>query len=479
MSLSSIESPKVFISYAWEDDDYKDKVRSFATELRRAGIDVVLDQWDLREGNDMNAFMEASVTDETVTNVLIMLSPSYESKANARAGGVGTETQIISPEVYGKVRQTKFIPVVFLRNPDGSVPKPAYLKSLLHFDLSNQGAYPAEYKRLVQMLYGVEVLPKPELGARPSWVGGVSVTPAEALMSLERIKGNEPPQIRHAIFSEELRKSAEAILRWDKSLASYTCDFKYTSMYLDAIPLRNTFNQVMRCYPYVDGGSGLVADALERLLLDIDTAGDDWYPKEMKKTMVHELFLYFVATMQGYGDACALGNVLARDYQANRYGDVRLGIGLFYHHDETLCYEIKRRDGKAWLSPMAKFWLENVDVDTCSGEAFILADELCFNSAIMAGRDSIPDTWHPKTYIYDEAFTAFRGYANGLRSQSLLEKAAQAFGFKDVEGFVRRFKEVESRDRAGEYTRHRLTEAYNSAPLLCRFVSSDQLGMRA
>lgn len=68
------------------------------------GIDVVLDQWSLKEGNDTYVFMEQSVTDSTITNVLILLDPNYEKKADTRDGGVGTETQIISPEVYNKKR---------------------------------------------------------------------------------------------------------------------------------------------------------------------------------------------------------------------------------------------------------------------------------------------------------------------------------------------------------------------------------------
>lgn len=47
--------------------------------------------------------MEKSVLDESITNVLILIDPTYAKKANERAGGVGTETQIISAEVYNKV----------------------------------------------------------------------------------------------------------------------------------------------------------------------------------------------------------------------------------------------------------------------------------------------------------------------------------------------------------------------------------------
>ena len=110
---STIEHPKVFISYAWGSEDYRLKVRSFANRLNgEMGIDVCQIN-GLERGNDTYAFMEQSVTDPTITNVLILLDPIYEKKANERHGGVGTETQIISPEIYNKVKQEKFLPVNF------------------------------------------------------------------------------------------------------------------------------------------------------------------------------------------------------------------------------------------------------------------------------------------------------------------------------------------------------------------------------
>ena len=77
---SKIEHPKVFISYAWGNEDYQDKVLAFATSLIQDGIDVVLDKWSLHEGNDTYAFMEKSVTDKTITNVLILLDQNYTKK---------------------------------------------------------------------------------------------------------------------------------------------------------------------------------------------------------------------------------------------------------------------------------------------------------------------------------------------------------------------------------------------------------------
>ena len=111
----TIQQPKVFISYAWGSQEYQDRVIALSRDLIGDGIDVLLDKWSLKEGHDTYAYMEQSVNNIDVTNVLILLDPVYAQKANSRSGGVGTETQIISPEIYNNVTQEKFLPVVMER----------------------------------------------------------------------------------------------------------------------------------------------------------------------------------------------------------------------------------------------------------------------------------------------------------------------------------------------------------------------------
>lgn len=152
----TIEHPKVFISYAWGSQEYQNIVLSLAGDLQSDGVEVLLDKWNLKEGHDTYAYMEQSVNDPTVTNVLILLDPVYAEKADGRSGGVGTETQIISPEIYNNVTQEKFLPVVMERTKNGDIPKPQYLKGILHFDLSVDEKYNDEYQRLVKRLFGVE-----------------------------------------------------------------------------------------------------------------------------------------------------------------------------------------------------------------------------------------------------------------------------------------------------------------------------------
>ncbi len=74
---------------------------------------------DLKEGHDKYAFMEQMVTDPNVSKVLIVSDKSYAEKADSRKGGVGIESQIISDEIYRKVVQEKFVPIVTQYDDDG------------------------------------------------------------------------------------------------------------------------------------------------------------------------------------------------------------------------------------------------------------------------------------------------------------------------------------------------------------------------
>jgi hypothetical protein len=57
MSADSLNKiPKVFISYSWSSSD---RVLEFAKRLMANGVDVILDKWDLKEGQT-NMFLWSS-----------------------------------------------------------------------------------------------------------------------------------------------------------------------------------------------------------------------------------------------------------------------------------------------------------------------------------------------------------------------------------------------------------------------------------
>ena len=106
-------TPKIFISYSWASETTKTITRELAETLLKDGINVIIDIWDLKPGQDVYFFMEQSVKSQDIDRVLMICDKSYAEKADARKGGVGVETTVISYEVYKDTQQEKFIPICY------------------------------------------------------------------------------------------------------------------------------------------------------------------------------------------------------------------------------------------------------------------------------------------------------------------------------------------------------------------------------
>lgn len=126
---------KVFISYSWTPEGNKIWVKQLVDRLEMDGVDVIVDYKDLKLGNDKYAFMERMVSDESVSKVLVICNKTYKEKADERNGGVGDESAIITPKVYGNTNQEKFIPVVNEHDNDGQPYLPNYLATRMYADL--------------------------------------------------------------------------------------------------------------------------------------------------------------------------------------------------------------------------------------------------------------------------------------------------------------------------------------------------------
>ena len=185
--------PKVFISYSWI---CKNKAVELADRLLDNGVDVVIDVYDLREGMNKYAFMQRIVNDPSIEKALLLCDKSYKDKADSFKGGVGDETMVISPEIYGKVEQEKFIPVVLERDENGEPFLPTMVNSLIYIDLSDPATAEEEFLKLVRNLWGAPDKRKPKLGSRPAWldlpavnVSGIN-NQMRALSAVARAKPN-------------------------------------------------------------------------------------------------------------------------------------------------------------------------------------------------------------------------------------------------------------------------------------------------
>jgi len=163
-------TPKVFISYSWSSEEHQSRIKSWAEQLIADGVNVILDIFDLKEGHDKYAFMELMVTDPSVTHVLVFSDKQYSEKANARRAGVGTESQIISKNVYEKVDQSKFIPIVCELSDDGKAYLPTFLQSRIWIDFSSPESANKNWEQLIRLLYGKPQHEKPQLGKPPRYI---------------------------------------------------------------------------------------------------------------------------------------------------------------------------------------------------------------------------------------------------------------------------------------------------------------------
>lgn len=170
MKADKFDNPKVFISYSWYPEINKQKVLELANRLTEDGVRVIIDEWDLEEGQDKFVFMEKMVNDPSIDKVLIICNQSYVEKANNRKGGVGVEGTIISAELYNNNEQTKFIPIIFERDSNHNEYIPTFLKTRIFIDLSNDNIFEKGYEDLLRNLYKKPKSKRPPLGNMPLYL---------------------------------------------------------------------------------------------------------------------------------------------------------------------------------------------------------------------------------------------------------------------------------------------------------------------
>ncbi len=156
-------TPKVFISYSWDDDFHKQWVLELAARLTENGVEVILDRWHLKLGMDRLQFMKNSVAQSD--RVLLIGTPNFAVKSSQRKGGVGWEASIITAELADDLSQSKFVPV--LRHGEFKTSFPNWLRSRIGANLNDDPYSEDEFHNLLRELHD-EALAPPPIGPKPS-----------------------------------------------------------------------------------------------------------------------------------------------------------------------------------------------------------------------------------------------------------------------------------------------------------------------
>ena len=165
---------------------HKDWVLKFSSDLVRHGVDVVLDQWEARLGDDLPFFMEQGLTSSSI--VLCVCSGEYVKKANAGKGGVGYEKRIISADMVGGENMRFIIPIV--KNNPSNNKMPTFLSGLLYEDF-DKNEYYYSYRRVIARIYNEDIKNKPELGHNPFDISDLS-NQISVKLNLEENEFNNP-----------------------------------------------------------------------------------------------------------------------------------------------------------------------------------------------------------------------------------------------------------------------------------------------
>lgn len=155
--------PTVFVSYSHDDQAHLDWVLQLATRLRSNGLDVILDRWNLRLGQDLASFMERGLSN--ANRVICVCSENYVEKANTGKGGAGYEKQIITAELMTDLNSNWVIPLIRSNSRDKKVP--TFLGGKLFVSFENDRLYEKSYEELLRELLDEPVLPIPPIGQNP------------------------------------------------------------------------------------------------------------------------------------------------------------------------------------------------------------------------------------------------------------------------------------------------------------------------
>lgn len=429
-----MENPKLFISYSWSNPTHEQWVIDLANELTESGVHVILDKWDLKEGHDSVAFMEKMVTDPKITKVAMICDEVYASKADGRSGGVGTETQIISREVYENQEQGKFVAVIPERDSQGKAFLPTYYKSRIYIDLSEPDNYADNFERLLRWIYNKPLYTRPEIGKRPTFLdesNGISLgTSAVHKRAMSAIKENKP--FASGALDEYLSTFVSNLEKFRITESKGEFDDQVIDSIEKFLPYRNELiNLFVAIAQYAPEEENIrkIHRFFESLLpyTSRPVHVNSWSEWDFDnfKFIIHELFLYAVAIFIKHERFDEVNLLLAQQYYVaggSDYGrDVMVGYDVFREYLRSLDHRNRRLELRR-LSLHADLLEQRSKHSGIEFRYLMQADFVLFMRTEIA-QSNFYSRWFPDTLLYVGRFhSPFEVFARSS-SKSYFEKA--------------------------------------------------------
>jgi len=458
-----MEAVKTFISYSWTNPIHEQWVIDLATELRESGVDVILDKWDLKEGHDTLMFMEKMVSDPEIKKVLMICDKKYTDKADHRNGGVGTEAQIISQEVYEKQTQEKFVAAVVEKDENGRPCLPIYYKSRKYIDFTNIDKYSESFEQLVRWIYNEPFYKKPALGKKPFFLDNeesLSLKTATIHKRLITALKEGKPNV-DGILNEYLNTFVENLeeFRITKTEGEYDnaliknieMFLPYRDEFIDVIintcqytPDKLNFNYFHKFFENIIHYTYKPQNATFFYEYDLDNF----------KFIINELFLYFVAILLKHEQFKKLDSFLNEqfyDENSKRYNTESM-VNFTHYRYNLKSLEIRNsRLGLNLLSLQGHLIRERAEHGSVKFEKLMQADFILYLRSELKRTEFAntyyPKTWFPNTLIYAERmYQPFEIFARA-QSKAYFDKMKCILDINDKNELDRLFTEFETGKR--------------------------------
>lgn len=449
-------NPKVFVSYCWTNPEHENFVMGLAEDLVGSGVDIIIDKWNLRDGQNSYSFMESMVNDETITKVLIVCDKAYADKANNRAGGVGTEAQIISPEVYASASQTKFVVVTTEKDPEGHHYVPTFYKGRIFIDMADANQYTDGFDKVLRWIYDKPIYEKPEMGKRPSFLDEPTETSLGTSSfysrAVDAIRGGKPTVL--GCFDEYLSTLAGNLERIRlKEKDGMSLDENFLKNVESFIPARNEFINLVGLVSRFNLGS----DFSKRLHAFFQEALSYCYTPESVtsfretdydnyKFIIGELFLYTVASHLKYErfEECLL--LFGKYYVPlkSRFGDDPLTSFTVVNQDVGILEWRNRTRKLGRVSLHADLLKERCHGVPVTFNEVNQADFLCFIKGCASNERY--DYWWPTTLLYSNGRHAFEIFAKASEP-NYFKRISSLLGFSSGGELLTFVKDLEGSDR--------------------------------
>jgi hypothetical protein len=386
--------------------------------------------------------MEQMVSNPDIRKVAIICDRKYSEKANDRIGGVGSETQIISPEIYAKQDQDKFVVVVAERDEDGKPFLPHYYKSRIYIDLSETHLYAKNFEQLLRWVYDKPLYVKPPLGNKPPFLAevdqpslGTTVLYQRALDAIRNNRTHRAGALSQ--YYEQLSASLE-------NLRIPAGDDEFDERVIRSIdqflPYRNEAIAIFLALAH----HGPLADELrathrffERLIpyLHRPETVTSWRESDYDnfRFIIHELLLYVVACYLKYERFDVVGGLLRERFyvsDASITNETTVSFAAFYEHMKSLDYRNQRLN-LHHLSLRSDFLRSRSSATGMDFRDLTQADFTLFiRDCIDALREKKTQQWWPVTMLFARRGKPFEIYARA-ESKSYFRSIMHLFDIED------------------------------------------------